>query len=157
LERPEPTVGLLIIAARQAIRQAITARARKFRLTSQQFWALVALRQIPGLTPGELAHWMLLDAPAASRLVADLGKKKLVEVRPDREDRRRTRLYLAEKGEPLAAKLTAIADAYKAACVRGMGDAELQTLRAGLRKVVENLAGFGEDVAPPAGARDRAG
>lgn len=141
---PSPSLGLLIIAARQAIRQAIGARARGHRLTTQQFWALYCVRQIPGITPGELGAWMLLDAPAASRLVADLTKRKLLDVQPDRDDRRRTRLYLTEKGAPLAAKLQVIADDYIAAQLRGLTDEEIRVTRATLQRVVDNLAGFGD-------------
>lgn len=139
---PDPTVGLLIISARQRMRHAIGARARGFRLTTAQFWALVALHERPGVTPGELAHWMLLDAPATSRLVADVAKRKLVEIHPDREDRRRARLFLTEKGTAVAAQLTAVAAEYRAACLRGMTPAEIDALRRGLVRFAENVAGF---------------
>jgi DNA-binding MarR family transcriptional regulator len=155
VQRPDPTLGLLIIAARHAIRHAICVRARKHRLTTQQFWAIFPLRQAPGLTPGELGHRMLLDAPAASRLVADLSKRKLLEVKPDREDRRRTRLFLSEKGIPLADKLQLVADEYQQAITRGMTDDEVRVIRAGLAKVVENLAGFGGEPDSAAPKPDR--
>jgi DNA-binding MarR family transcriptional regulator len=155
VQLPDPTLGLLIIAARHAIRQAICVRARKYRLTSQQFWGLVALRRLPGITPGDLGHWMLLDPPATSRLVAELVRRKLVEVRPDREDRRRTRLHLTEKGEPLAAKLEVIAQEYQDASVAGMSPEQIDGLRAGLRRMVENLARFGESPEEPPGRSER--
>jgi DNA-binding MarR family transcriptional regulator len=151
---PDPPLGLLIVAARHSIRQAIYARARRHRLTVQQFWALHALRQEPGLTQGELGQRVHLDAPAASRLVAELAKRKLIDVRPDRDDRRRLRLYLGERGLPLAEKLQAIADEYGQAVTRGIPEPELSALRAGLRKVIDNLAAFAaagdEGAAPPA-------
>lgn len=153
MQLPDPTLGLLIVGARQAIRHAISARARPHRLTTQQFWSLVCLHQQPGLTPGDLGQWMLLDAPAASRLVADLSKRKLIEVRPDREDRRRMRLFLTERGQPLAAGVQAIADEYQQALTRGMTEDEQRVMRAGLRKVVENLSAF--DAGPPAPAAPR--
>jgi DNA-binding MarR family transcriptional regulator len=153
VQLPDPTLGLLIIAARHAIRHAISGRARKLRLTTQQFWGIYCLRQVPGLTPGELGQWMLLDAPAASRLVADLSKRKLIDVRPDREDRRRMRLFLTEKGEGVAEKAQAIADEYQSAITRGMDAEELRAVRTGLMKVVENLRTFDGD--PPDSAAPR--
>jgi DNA-binding MarR family transcriptional regulator len=139
---PEPTLGLLIVAARHAIRQAITARARELRLTAQQFWALYSLRHAPALTPGELGAYMHLDAPAASRLIADLAKRKLLDARPDREDRRRMHLHLTEKGAEVAGRVEGVAVEYIATQTRGLSADELAALRSGLRKVVENLAGF---------------
>ena len=153
VQSPDPTVGLLIVSARQRIRHAIAARARGFRLTSAQFWALVALHERPGVTPGELGQWMMLEAPAASRLVSDVAKRKLVDVRPDREDRRRTRLFLTERGTALAAQLTAIAAEYRAACTRGMTASEIEALRSGLRRVSENVADFDRRAATPPPAR----
>jgi DNA-binding MarR family transcriptional regulator len=142
---PEPTLGLLIVAARHAIRQAIATRARELRLTTQQFWALYNLRRAPALTPGELGTYMHLDAPAASRLIADLAKRKLLDARPDREDRRRMHLYLTEKGAEVAARVEAVAAEYIATQTRGLSADELAALRSGLRKVVDNLADFTTD------------
>jgi DNA-binding MarR family transcriptional regulator len=135
-------LGLLVGAARPCLRHAICARARRFRLTTQQFWAMVVLRQNADLTPGDLASGLLLDAPAASRLVALLVRRKLLEVRPDREDRRRTRLFLSEAGVALAEQLAPIEAEFQATLVRGMSDEELAVMRAGLRRIVANLAAF---------------
>ncbi|WP_242395271.1 MarR family winged helix-turn-helix transcriptional regulator [Anaeromyxobacter oryzisoli] len=137
---PEKPLGLLIYTAQHWIRQAIVSRARPHRLSNHQFWALSCVRRAPGLAPGELGHWMLLDPPAASRLVAELVERKLVEARPDREDRRRTRLFLTEKGELLAAELQAIVDDYQRTLVRGLTDEEQRAMRTGLSKVAENLS-----------------
>lgn len=142
---PEPTIGLLVIAARHGVRGAVSARAGRHRLTVPQFWALYWLRRSPGFTPGELAGAMLLDAPAGSRLVAELVKRKLVEVRPDRQDRRRARLFLSASGEPVAARIERDAERYQAESVRGMDAAEIAALRSGLRKLIANLAASARD------------
>lgn len=142
---PEPTLGLLVVAARHATRQAVAGPARRLRLTTQQFWALYNLGRAPALTPGELGAYMHLDAPAASRLIADLAKRKLLETRPDRNDRRRTHLHLTEKGAELAREVEAFATEYIAAQTRGMSPEEIAALRAGLKKLTENLAAFGGD------------
>lgn len=151
---PEPTIGLLVIAARHGVRGAVSAHAGRHRLTVPQFWALYWLRRSPGFTPGELASAMLLDAPAGSRLVAELVKRKLVEVRPDRQDRRRTRLFLSAKGAPVAARIERDAVRYQAESLRGMDAAEIAALRSGLGKLIANLAAIElESRAGPAPAR----
>lgn len=135
-------VGILVVAARQAIRQAISARARPFRLTSQQFWAIVAIRLWPGITLSEMAEAMRLDPPAGSRLVRQLAARRLVEERPDPRDRRRVHLHLTDRGVALGVQLGAIHEEFQSTLVRGMGEAELSALRSGLRRIVENLARF---------------
>ncbi|WP_059439455.1 MarR family winged helix-turn-helix transcriptional regulator, partial [Anaeromyxobacter sp. PSR-1] len=137
---PDPSIGLLVLTARQGIREAVGPRAGRHRLTVQQYWALYWLLHEPGLAPGTLASAMLLDAPAGSRLVSELVKRKLVEARPDRDDRRRTRLFLSAKGEPLARRVAEDAARYHAESLRGMEPAEVAALRSGLRKLIENLA-----------------
>jgi DNA-binding MarR family transcriptional regulator len=137
------SLGILIVAARHAMRHAICERARKFRLTTQQFWALERVSGAPGLTVGDLAATLLLDAPATSRLVQQLGARKLLELRPDRDDRRRLRLHLAPRGSTIAAEVIAIAASFHDVLVRGMSEAEAAALRGGLVRVVDNLSAFG--------------
>ncbi|ACG71754.1 transcriptional regulator, MarR family [Anaeromyxobacter sp. K] len=151
---PEPSIGLLVLLARHGIRDVVGPRAARHRLTVQQFWALYWLLHQPGLAPGELAAAMLLDAPAGSRLVSELAKRNLVEARPDRVDRRRARLFLSEKGEPLARRVAEDAARYHAESLRGMEPAEVAALRSGLRKLIDNLAALaGAPAQPPAAAR----
>lgn len=142
-------LGLLVVVARRSMRHAICPHARRLRLTSQQFWAVAALRSVTALTPGELGARLQLDAPAASRLVAALVARKLLEVRPDREDRRRTRLHLTSAGALVAEKVGRIADRFHVEAVRGLSEPEQDAVRAGLRRIAENLDAFGRgDDAP---------
>lgn len=152
---PDPTLGLLVIAARQAIRHAVRERARRLRLTVQEFWALYHVRSAPGVTLGQLGQRMLLGAPATSRLVAALARRRLVEARPDRQDRRRSLLFLTEKGEPLGDGVQATAEAYQAEALRGLSSEELAVARAVLSRLTANLQRHAEAGArrPPRAAR----
>jgi DNA-binding MarR family transcriptional regulator len=134
--------GLLIGAARRRIRQAVTACARPHDLSSQQFWVLVAIRAHQGFSLSELADRQRLDQPTASRVVLALSRRKLVRAEGDPEDRRRLRLWLTPQGSSLAAELTDIANAVRAAVVEGMTASELDALRAGLYRVIENMDRF---------------
>jgi DNA-binding MarR family transcriptional regulator len=135
----EEPIGLLIGAARRRIKQAVGSRARSLRLTTQQFWVLVAISEHPGCTLGALAAHLRMDKPTASRVVFTLLKRALVEVRPDAEDRRRTRLYLRGPGEALSTQLHDLAAGVRAAMVRGLSAEERTVLRVALRKVIANM------------------
>jgi DNA-binding MarR family transcriptional regulator len=134
--------GLLIGAARRRIRQAITARVRAHGLSSQQFWVLVSIQTHPGSSLTELANRQRLDQPTASRVVLALTKRKLVRAAGHPEDRRRLQLWITPSGASLARKLVAIAEEVRSAVVEGMSPEELEALRAGLRKVIENMERF---------------
>lgn len=135
-------IGLLIVAARHAMKRAICDRVRSHRLTSQQFWTLVAIREVPGVTLTGLADSLLVDAPAASRIVQGLATRGLVELKQDPEDRRRVRLRLTLAGEKLGEKLGAISDAFQEMVVRGMDAPAQAALRASLRRLVQNMTDF---------------
>ena len=91
-------IGLLIGAVRRRIKQAVWSRLRGYRLSTQQFWVMVALHEHPGFSLGQLAAHLRMDNPTASRVISTLLNRKLVEIRGDAEDRRRARLHLRPPG-----------------------------------------------------------
>jgi MarR family transcriptional regulator, transcriptional regulator for hemolysin len=143
MERDEP-IGLLIGAVRRRIRQAVTSRVRRYHLTTQQFWVLVAIYEHPGSSLGELAAHLRMDDPTASRVVFALAKRRFVQIRDDPADRRRSRLHVEASGTALAHELRELAHAVRAAAVHGLSSAELNALRGSLRKIIANMDRFQE-------------
>ena len=141
MDSDEP-IGLLIGAVRRRIKQALGSHVRRYQLTTQQFWVLVAIHEHPGYSFGELAAHLRMDKPTASRVVFTLMQRKLIQVRGDAADRRRARLHLEAAGASAARDLIELATAVRAAVVRGFTTAELATLRASLRKIVANMDRF---------------
>lgn len=131
--------GLLIAAARHRIKQVVLAQVSQHRLTSQQFWMLIALRESPGLSQAELAARVRADAPTVSRTVSGLLERGLLRSEPDPDDRRRSRMYLSARGERLAQELASVARDVRAALVDGMDEDEVAALRQGLQRVIANL------------------
>lgn len=131
--------GLLIAVARRRIKQAVLARAAPHRLSTQQFWVLVHLQERAGLSQRELAARMDVDAPTVSRVLAALITRGLVRADEDPEDRRRTRLRLTPPGRELGRALAADAAEIRRGVVAGMSAPEVDALRDGLRKVIDNV------------------
>src|SRR5919197_5687602 len=127
-------IGLLIAAARRRITQALGSRVRHYHLTPRQFWILVALYEHPGLSLREVGARLRMDDPTASRVVFALMNRKLVQVRGDAEDRRRSCLYLGAAGATLGKELQELAAALRGAVVQGMSPSEQKFLRLSLRK-----------------------
>jgi len=144
--------GHLIAVARRRIKQAVLARAAVHGLSTQQFWMVVALHEAAGRSQGELAARLRVDAPTASRVLAALVRRRLVRTEADPVDRRRTRLFLTRDGEDLARALTRSAEEIRAAVIDGMTAAEVEALRRGLRKVIDNLERLDANGAAAGGA-----
>ncbi len=135
-------IGLLIAAVWRRIRQAPGSHLRRYDLTIQQFWVLVAIYEHPGFSLGELAAHLRMDKPTASRVVFALMSRKLVQVRGDAADRRRARIHLEASGMALGKDLHELATAVRAAVVRGLNSSELAALRVFLRKIIANMERF---------------
>ena len=98
-------IGLLIGAARRRLKQAVVAHLVPHRLSTQQFWILLAIRDLPGASLGAVAERQRLDLPTASRVVTSLCERGLVLLERSLDDRRRASVKLTAKGETLARKL----------------------------------------------------
>jgi DNA-binding MarR family transcriptional regulator len=132
-------VGLLIAAARQRMKRVVEDRVRPHGLTAQQFWLLVNIDEADGPSLGEMAQRIRMDAPSASRAVAQLLRLKLVKTQGDRGDRRRLRLWLTPAGKGKIGDLRKLAAELRGATVHGLTRNEEETLRVLLRKIVANF------------------
>jgi DNA-binding MarR family transcriptional regulator len=130
----------VIGATRRRINQAVSRRLRAHRLNPQRFWVLVNLMETPGSTLRELARRLHMDEPSASRIVANLTRRRLVSQRQDAIDRRRRNLELTAEGQKLARTVAPIAKEVRRAVEAGFSEEEKETLRRLLRRVVDNVA-----------------
>ena len=132
-------VGLLIAAARQRMKRAVTERVREHGLTAQQFWAFIHIHEADGPSLGQIAERLRMDAPTASRAVTQLLRMKLVRAEGDQSDRRKLRLRLTRAGQARLPELRALATELRSAAVHGLSSEEEETLRRLLRKIISNL------------------
>jgi len=135
----QPFIGLLIGACRRRIKQLVGMRARRFGLSSQQFWVVMSISEEPGVSLGDLARARRMDDPTASRIVGALLERRLVKPTLNPKDRRRLKLKLTPAGTALARKLSPIAREIRRAEVRGFTRAEESELRRLLLKVMNNM------------------
>jgi DNA-binding MarR family transcriptional regulator len=135
----EEHIGLLVAAARRRIKQTVGVRVRRYQLTPQQFWVLVAIHESTGLSLRQLAERLRMDEPTASRVVSTLIRRKLARVESHPLDRRRSCLHLGIAGAAMANELGTIAGEVRSALVDGLSVAERSALRSSLRKVIANM------------------
>src|SRR6266404_1098158 len=109
--RQQEHVGLWIAAAQRSVKVAVQRKARPLGLTSAQFWFLLAARELPGASLGELARRQRMDAPTASRLAEGLARRGLLRTAHDDRDRRALRVVLTPVGAKLAERTAQLAAA----------------------------------------------
>jgi DNA-binding MarR family transcriptional regulator len=127
---------------RRSIKQAVTRRLRRRRLSAQQFWLLVALHERPGPSLRELAEKRLMDSPTASRIVTHLLRRGLVRLEHDPGDRRRRSIRLTARGSVLARELHPLALQVREAIGAGLSEAEQEALRGMLQRMIANVERF---------------
>jgi DNA-binding MarR family transcriptional regulator len=127
---------------RRSIKQAVTRRLRRRRLSAQQFWLLVALHEQPGPSLRELAEARRMDSPTASRIVSLLLRRGLVRLEDDPCDRRRRSIRLTPRGSTLARQLHPFALQVRAAIGAGFSPAEERAFREMLLRVISNVERF---------------
>jgi DNA-binding MarR family transcriptional regulator len=132
-------IARLIGLARRRLKQAVGRRSAQFDLSPQQFWVIVFLRSTEGPALSELVAHTRIDAPPASRIVTTLMRRRLVRVKADARDRRRTRLHLTARGQAMARDLQPLADEVRNVAERDLSRREAGELRRLLLKVIASL------------------
>ena len=139
LDNNTPLVKL-IAAARREVRQAFWSRNARLGLAPQQGWVLRVLSNEGPMSLHGLAQMVFMDDPTACRIVKALQERGLVQAVPDPAHGRRLVITVSEAGALLVPELNAIAEAIGQELEAGLSPAELLSLRAGLLKVITNLA-----------------
>jgi DNA-binding MarR family transcriptional regulator len=135
----QENVGLLIAAARRRIKQAVWKRLRPLHVTPAQSAVLRALHEGEEMSQVRCAQVLGIDAPMACRILRSLADKRLVKLGADPKDRRRFAIKLTPSGERLAVQLGELFDDFNRSAERGLTNAEKESLRTVLGKIIANM------------------
>lgn len=100
-----------LIETSRLLRNHIDQRAKERGTTRAQWIVLFRLRQQEGLSQVDLADVLELQPISLVRLLDRLVDHKLLERKPDPNDRRANRLFLTPKGRKLVDDLDSLRDA----------------------------------------------
>lgn len=89
----------------------------------------------PGIRPSVIAHYILKDRSALARLLDQMQREGLVEVRVQSDERRARQLYLTAAGEALATRVREIALKQNERFFAPLTVAERESLLAILKKL----------------------
>jgi DNA-binding MarR family transcriptional regulator len=96
------------------------------------------IRLRDGQYQSELAAATYRDRPNMSRILAGMESRDLVFRRPDKEDRRKSRVYLTPEARQLVAATTPLAARTRDRLYEGLRKKELKALRSALRQIESN-------------------
>jgi MarR family transcriptional regulator for hemolysin len=114
-------------------------RAAQFGLTRAKWAVLVRLERSEGMNQAELAEMLDLQPISLARLLDGLCENRLIERRPDPDDRRANRLFLTPAARPLLERLSALGEDLMCTALAGLDRSEIEALLAHLGVVKENL------------------
>jgi DNA-binding MarR family transcriptional regulator len=140
---PEEEAARAVLETVPLVMRAIRARMRERRpeaISVPQFRALVYIRRHPGTDLSAVADQVGTSLPAASELVARLVRQQLVVRDTDPASRRRIRLTLSPSGLAGLEAAEQRTTEWLVGVLRGLGEAQLAGLAAGLRDLRATVA-----------------
>ena len=137
----EESLGYLVNRAARALAAQLADELRTFDVGIGQWAVLLHLWSSDGLTQAQLARRVAIEQPTMVRTIDRMERDGLVTRAPDPNDRRASRITLTERGSTLRDQLVPLADGVNRAATATLTDAEVETLRRLLAKLVAAEAG----------------
>ncbi|MFK3779313.1 MarR family winged helix-turn-helix transcriptional regulator [Agrobacterium sp. NPDC089420] len=107
-------------------------------LTRAQWWAIMHIMLNEGQSQSDLARVMQMGRSAAGKLFDRLESKGWIERRPDADDQRLLRIFLAEGVGPAFDAIVSGGPALFETLLDGFSEDEERALLGGLRRIKEN-------------------
>ena len=144
----DPSLGYVIADVLRLLRRDFHARATGLELTPALARLLFHVHRAPGCRQTDLAARLDVTPVTLGRMIDRLIARGYVRRQEDAEDRRAVRIYVAERGEPLVARMAEIAEATKSRALQGFGPREQLALYGLLARMVVNLGGESHEWTP---------
>lgn len=110
-------------------------RIAEFNLTHSQFFILMAVIELEGAQPSQLAEKTVTDRATTTGLIDRLERDGWVERRPDSNDRRTVRIYLSPKAREHRAAFVALFNEINGSFINRFTPKEWRQLQALLGKL----------------------
>lgn len=132
-------IAISIIDVARMLKTYADQRARQFGISRAQWTVLMRLDRFEGLKQSELADVLDLQPISLTRLLDRLAENGLIERRPDPNDRRANRLYLAPAARPLLKQLSELGEDMMASVLDSIDEASRERLLKNLDAMKDNL------------------
>ena len=135
----DDSLGYQINLLARLLARALNAKTEPLGVVPGQFAQLLALFEEEGLTQSELCAVVKIEQPTMARTLQRMERAALVRREADPVDGRKTRVLLTERSRELQRPLVAAATEVNQIATRGLGDREVETLMALVRRLVQNM------------------
>jgi DNA-binding MarR family transcriptional regulator len=136
----QETVSFALSQACKAHRTAVDTALRAHNVHVGQEMILMRLWEQEGQTQTQLAEQLCVEPPTVTRMIQRMEMEGLLERRPDPEDARIQRVFLAPAGRALREQVERCWQQVEAATVAGFTTEERMLLRRLLLQLRDNLA-----------------
>jgi DNA-binding MarR family transcriptional regulator len=136
--RVEDSVGYLVTRVRASIFAGVDRELAPWGISAAQGSILIYIAHGRGDRAADIARDYDYDTGSMTRMVARLVAKRLLRRVPDENDRRVQRLELTAAGKKLTEQMASMAVKVLNQHLRGFTRAELDQLKALLRRMLEN-------------------
>jgi DNA-binding MarR family transcriptional regulator len=135
----EESLADLLARANYLVSESFNEQLRDHGLSATEWRVLAALSDHDGVKMTELAELVLFKQPTLTKAIDRMEMAQLVQRRTPDEDRRRTLVFLTERGRRVAAPLVQRARQHDTAVSRGLGAAAARELKAALSHLIDRL------------------
>lgn len=137
---PTDALSWLMATCSKVLRERLAVRFTKagYSITPEQWAILGRLGQEDGLSQQAVADRFHRSKVAAFQLISKLEKQGLVERRSDPDDGRSNLVYLTDEGRRVQEALVELANENMAAALRGVSEADLETAKSVVRRIISN-------------------
>ena len=136
--RVEDSVGYLVTRVRASIFAGVDRELAPLGISAAQGSILIYIAHGRGDRAADIARDYDYDTGSMTRMVARLVAKRLLRRVPDENDRRVQRLELTAAGKKLTEQMAAMAAKVLNQHLRGFTRAELEQLKALLRRMLDH-------------------
>ncbi len=143
----EASLVELVAEANFLLSTSFSSQVKGHGLSATEWRVLGALSANEGVTMTELAQRVLFKQPTLTKAIDRMERAQLVQRRTPSEDRRRTLVYLTERGRRAAAPVVLRARQHDSAVNQTLGEDASRELKAGLSELIGRLRDHG--LSPP--------
>lgn len=137
--RPGRSIGYLLRDCYRSFAKALEAQIKPHGILAGQWYFLRELWDEDGLTQGTLSSRVGMRAPTAVVAVRRMVKDGLVVRTPDKQDRRKVRIYLTAKGRNYRDELLPLALHVNSIATEGFSKTEIRQFRSFINRMKKNL------------------
>ncbi|KOA20020.1 multiple antibiotic resistance protein MarR [Clostridium homopropionicum DSM 5847] len=136
----DESIGQLTNQTNKKLMRYLNSKLELHDITLEQWNVLLKLSQHEKINQKQLADKVDKDQPTLARILDILERKKLVERKPNKEDKRAFTLHITDKGLSLKEKVEPFLESFFEIIILGISNEDLEIYKHVLTKINSNIS-----------------